>query len=235
MEPSRPKGGIDRRVVVVLSSALGIALLTIAFLVGRIAAHPQAVVQDASAPASTSSSTTAVAQPIDRGEAPAPAASRPPEAPPQIAIPSGATETPRTLSPAVTAPSNDRGAIAAYFASVERFDDAGIGDPNDFAKSLVDGATSGDYSGFDSLLAKARRQRDVLRGLQAPPACASHHRLALSLSESSVAMLEKLRKALAGGDPTALMSMMGEARDLESQAAQLKTMTEAIKRGAGLQ
>ena len=234
MTPPEPKGGIDRRVVVVLSSALGIALLTIAFLVGRLTAPPAAAAGESSAPSQTQTPTVP-AQPIDRVEAAAPPVSRPIDVPAPTTLPSVATETPRAASPIVTSPSNDRNAIAAYFASVERFDDAGIGDPNDFAKSLVDGATSGDYSGFDSLLAKARRQRDVLRGMQVPPACAPHHRLALSLSESSVGMLEKLRKTLAGGDPTALMSMMGEARELESQAAQLKTMTETIKRGAGLQ
>jgi len=234
MAPSKPTSGIDRRVVVVLSSALGVALLAIAFLVGRLTAPPHAVVRDASAPTSPAlSPTAAIAQSTEPGDPLAPAISRPIDAQAPVTRPHGTGDD--AGSAPMRSPSNDAAAIAAYFASVERFDDAGIGDPNDFAKSLVDGATSGDYSGFDSLLTKARRQRDVLRGLQAPPVCVPHHRLALSLSESSVAMLEKLRKTLAGGDPTALMSMMGEARDLESQAAQLKTMTEAIKRSAGLQ
>ena len=99
---------------------------------------------------------------------------------------------------------------------------------------MVQSMSSGDFTGFDNLLAKARAQRQRLQAIAPPRACAEHHRLALSLSADSVTMLERLKAALMKGDSTALLTIASEGKSLETQANQLKTMEESIKRQAGL-
>ena len=99
---------------------------------------------------------------------------------------------------------------------------------------MVQSMASGDFSGFDDLLAKARVQRQRLQAISPPRACLEHHRLALALSGDSVAMLERLRAALTKGDSTALLTIATEGKSLETQANQLKSMGETIKRQAGL-
>jgi hypothetical protein len=128
----------------------------------------------------------------------------------------------------------ERQQIASYFAEVERLEELGGDDPQAFANSMLQSVSSGDFSGFDDLLAKARDQRQRLLPITPPPACLDHHRLALMLSGDSVTMLERLKAALVKGDTTALMTMATEGRALERQANQLKSMGEAIKRQAGL-
>ncbi len=123
--------------------------------------------------------------------------------------------------------------MASYFAQVDRLEDIGAGDPQTFATSMMPALSSGDFTAFDDLLSKARVQRQRLQSLAPPPSCVEHHRLAVALSSDSVVMLERLKAALIKGDSLALMSIASEGRDLQSKAAQLKTMGEAIKRSAG--
>jgi hypothetical protein len=150
-----------------------------------------------------------------------------------VPLPSAVVSAPSGDPPSASAGAG-REAIAAYFRESEKYDDMGGGDPQEFANSLMKSVTSGDYSGFDALLTKARQQRDHLRGVKPPAACAEHYRLATSLSDDSVRMLERLRSSLKGGDPTGLMSMMGEARAMEARLNELKALTASIKTTAGI-
>ncbi|MBK5256584.1 MAG: hypothetical protein JJE39_11165 [Vicinamibacteria bacterium] len=124
--------------------------------------------------------------------------------------------------------------IAAYFAQIEQIDDVGAGDPQAFATSILESMSSGDFSGFDNLLAKARAQRQRLQSVATPRACVEHHSLALALAGDSVALLERVRTALVKGDSTALLTMAAEGRTMEEQANRLKSLGESIKRSAGL-
>ena len=110
----------------------------------------------------------------------------------------------------------------------------GAGDPQAFAASLVQSMSSGDFSGFDDLLTKARTQRQRLLAMRPPSPCAPYHKLALDLSFNSVSMLERLKAAMVKGDATALLSMATEGKTLENQANELKALGEKVKRQAGL-
>jgi len=234
----------SQRLVIALASALGLALLAVAYLLGRVSATPAAVT--AAAPA--------------RDLAPSQSASAPPEIPatlPPASLEFGASPLPvpepvvyppagreaDPISPPASGPASggplsppspDRPQIAAYFNQIDRLEDMGGGDPQTFANSIVQSMSSGDFSGFDDLLAKARTQRQRLQSIAPPRACVEHHRLALALSTDSVAMLERLKAALVKGDTTGLLTVAAEGRTLETQANQLKAMGEAIRRQAGL-
>ena len=216
----------DKGLVVVLAGALACALLAIAFLLGRISGRPDG------APSATAPSTAAAA-----AAAPALSDSTPPVAPEITRESPGGAKPPGAGAVAGapgSPPSPERQQIAAYFAQIDRMDDLGTGDPQAFATSLLQSVSSGDYSGFDDLVARSKSQRERLRSLAPPGACLEHHRLALALSGDSVVMLERLRAALARGDTAALMTMATEGHALEAQANQLKSMGETIKRQAGL-
>ena len=223
----------QRRVTIVLGVALGVALLVIAFLLGRMSA-PASV-----APPAGAAISTPVATPVVVAESPleTPSAASA-EMVTATPLPMFEVPPPQLPGSVVSAPtgasSSAREAVRAYFREIEKYDDMGASNPQDFANSLMTSVTSGDYSGFDTLLAKARQQRDHLRGLRPPPSCEEHHRLSLSLAEDSAKMLERLRTSLQGGDPAGLMSMMGEAREMESRLNVLKTLTATIKAGAAI-
>ncbi len=234
MEPA------NRKIVIALGSALGLSLLMIAFLLGRLSAKPEIVT--IATPASNPSAST-----------PAPAALAAPESPhPPIEAAPAAADAATPLSPArsnapiqeiapappsginAMATSPERQQVAAYFAEVDRLEDMGAGDPQAFASSMMQSLSSGDFSEFDKLLEKARAQRQRLLAIVPPPACAEHHRLARTLSADSVAMLERLKAALMKGDSMALMGIASDGKTLETQANQLKAMGETIKRQAGV-
>jgi hypothetical protein len=234
----------NQRLVIALAGALVAALLAIAFLLGRISAKPE-VVTVAGPVQVVGSPQTAAAAAIETqppGSVPAAtAANATPFAPAElasVALPpreSGPLPAPApTASMGRSTPPADQPQIAAYFNQVDRIEDAGAGDPQAFATSMVQSMSSGDFSGFDDLLAKARAQRQRLQAISPPRACVEHHRLALTLSGDSVAMLERLKAALVKGDSTALLAIASEGKTLETQANQLKTMGETIKRQAGL-
>ncbi len=231
----------SRRLVIALGAGLGCSLLMIAFLLGRVTARPaetvrvqepaQAVVvpKETRVPTAPVPEPTAVALPVREADG------TPPEwsgwIPPPTADGRGAP-APNT---GLNAPgSADQPAIAAYFARLEKIEDVGAGDPQAFATSMLQSMSSGDFSGFDDLLGKSRRQFERLRGITPPRACMEHHRLALTLSADSVAMMERLKAAMTRGDSAALLTIATEGRDLESQANELKAMGDSIKRQAGL-
>lgn len=234
-----------QRLVIALASGLGAALLAIAFLLGRMSSSPAVVTVAAPATTSPSTSTTTTnptlpapaSPPIDVPSAPLEGEPSPVTASPAPLLPltsSGPTPS-SAASLALAHPlSADQQQIVAYFNQVDRIEDMGAGDPQTYAASMVQAMSSGDFSGFDDLLAKARAQRQRLQSISPPRACVEHHRLALSLSADSVAMLERLKAALIKGDSTALMTVATEGKTLETQTNQLKAMADAIRRQAGL-
>jgi len=245
----------NRRLVVALGSALGCSLLAIAFLLGRVTARPAQTPPAQSAPGSAASgagvpvpsppavpNVTAVADLSDPTPSPSSAFAGPPGEDAGWMPPAplstlngpaiGSGDSPSAGPGKIL--SSDQQAIADYFTRLERIEDVGAGDPQAFAASMLQSMTSGDFSGFDDLLGKARAQVQRLETMAPPPACREHHRLAVDLSRDSVEMLERLKTALMKGDSTALMSMAAEGQTLEAQAGRLKTLGETITRAAGL-
>jgi hypothetical protein len=233
-----------RPLIMALAGALGLALLTIAFLIGRLTAPPAPMTSNAPAPwvapaSSASPLPETSAEPTTVPSLPAAAgveASSPTDA---AAAPASRLDIPSPPTVGASGPPGSTGSteasrIAAYFRQVDGMQDMGVGDPQAFAASLLKSVSSGDFSAFDDLLGKARDQRQRLQSLTPPAACGEHHRLALSLSADSVTMLERLKSALMKGDSMALMTIATEGRALETQASHLKNLGETVKRQAGL-
>ena len=231
-----------RPLIMALAGALGLALLTIAFLIGRLTAPLVATTSISPSPGSEPSTSAsprpeATAEPTTVASpfvAPGVEASNPPDtaAAPDSRL--NVVSPVEASAPPGSRHSAEASQIAAYFQQVDGMQDMGVGDPQAFAASLLKSVSSGDFSAFDELLGKARAQRQRLQGMTPPQACGEHHRLALSLSADSVTMLERLKAALMKGDSMALMTIATEGRSLASQANHLKSLGETIKRQAGL-
>lgn len=220
-------------IVVALGAALGVALLVIAFLLGRLSVTAE---RSARLPPDLTT------EPV---RAQAPAALPAPVVEQVAGLPSepGTGTSPRGFTATITTPagptvvgpdSPERDRIAAYFREVDRLEDMGAGDPQAFAKSLMESVTSGDFSGFDALVAKARAQQERLRSIAPPSACVEHHRLASALAGDSTALMERLKAALMKGDAAGLMAMSSEGRTLETRAEELRALAATIRREAGL-
>ena len=231
----------NRKVVIALATALGLSLLVIAFLLGRVSAKPTTVAPAAA----TTALPSALGAPTVYE-----ALSAPPQATPltvNAVTPASSaatfTETLRESAPmptiggtgatAASLPA-ERQNVAAYFAQLDQIEEVGGGDPQAFASSMMQSLSSGDFSKFDDLLAKARKQKQRLQSMAPPSVCVEHHRQALALSGDSVTMLERLKAALMKGDSMALMGIASEGQTLETQANQLKALGEKIKRQAGV-
>ena len=236
--------GNNPRLVTALASALGCALLIIAFLMGRMTGKtvesPRTVLSEPAE--AVGKNATTVREPAESASGPFAASpfvesmATPGTAP----LPLPGLDHP-SLAPPITAPpwagaavSPEAQQITGYFDQVERIGEMGGGDPQAFATSLMQSVSSGDFSGFDHLAAQARGQQERLRAITPPPACREHHRLALALASDSVSMLDRLKAAIVKGDSTALLTISTEGKTLEAQANQLKAMGESIKRQAGL-
>ena len=226
-------------IVAALAGALGLALLGIAFLLGRLsaqvdrsAAPPVAVLRPEASAATTPTLNDPVTAPEEASPPPAPNSEESlPWGDPNRDV-TAVAPTPGATPQAPAPP--ERARVMAYFQEVDRLEDMGAGDPQEFAKSLMESMTSGDFSAFDALLAKARAQRDRLRTLAPPSACVEHHRRAAALASDSVSLMEKLKAGLIKGDATALMSMATEGRALETRAEELRSLSATIRRQAGL-
>ncbi len=229
-----------------LASALGLSLLVIAFLLGRVSVKPEVIALSPASAEARPPSNLVSAIPSSNAMSPAAIESTFPSAETETRHPgtenvdSVGGVTPPTKSLAPLAPNAATGPVlptlspvALYFAQVDRLEDMGGGDPQEFASSMMPALSSGDFTAFDDLLTKARAQRQRLQSLAPPSSCVDHHRLALALSSDSVAMLERLKAALMKGDSLALVSIASDGRTLEAKAAQLKAMGEAIKKQAG--
>lgn len=242
--------------VAVLGVALAGSLLTVAYLAGRVRGlsekdHSTAALtlerpgsegliggRDPNQTTAATPLSSAVSAPFfdAEGIAPTPTAALSPS----FATPGGmpAPIQPEIETTAVArnpgSSSTTRQTVAAYFTEVDRADDLGAGDPQAFAQALMKSVSTGDFSGFDDLIGKAGAQRDRFRALAPPPSCVEHHRLALSLANESVAMLQKMRGALVQNDTQTLLAMATQGQTLETKAKQLKAMGDALKQQAGM-
>ena len=222
---------------------LAVAIVSIAFLLGRESARP------------TEAPTTA---PDARaGESVAASPARPTLPPPLAAPPAGTTHQsptvtasvpdgrragarvaspPPTTPPAPTADTRTRDSIAGYFETVDSLGGEGIGmgDPNEFAMMIVGESASGNFNAFDQMLRDQRASLRRLRGMNPPGELQAHHRQTIELAESGIRLMEQVKRGLESGDVTSLMTLSATAQELQSDAEAADRLATDIKRKYGL-
>ena len=229
---------VPRALVLALSGLLLVALLAVAFLLGREAGRAETAPRDQLADASPAPVEPAQA----RSEAPRPRADAPEPARP---APSTST-TPRppvpVPAPAPVAPveppidPRERAAVARYFEEVEAIagDNAGTGDPETMAMALLSQATGGDWSQFDALGDGQRTAVRRLRALRVPPACRNYHQQMITLLDAGATLLDEVRRGVQSGGLGALSTLTRTSQRLQTDAEATSRLADDLRQRYGL-
>jgi hypothetical protein len=128
-----------------------------------------------------------------------------------------------------------RARVSAYFTQMEALQSGGpIGDQEAFATTVLQGATSGDFSGIDALVRAAGDAERRAVALQPPGECAEYHRMAVTLLQESRTMITALRDGLKRNDTDALTSVGASAQSMKSRADTLAAAEKALRARFGL-
>lgn len=128
---------------------------------------------------------------------------------------------------------SDRAAVAGYFQQVDVIrSNAGAGDPNTFAMDMIKAGMGGATSGFDRLIADTDRMAQELKRMTPPPSCLLYHQASLGSLEEARTMLEGLKVAITTRDVQSLTMIAQQAANLQDKAETLKALRKQIKASA---
>jgi hypothetical protein len=210
-----------------------VLIAAVAFFLGRETSQPP------EAPIAVS----ALAQEPPSVRDPAPAAPGPnasgsaaAEAPPSMASATqSSTSVPATAVDTSQATAEARARVSVYFRQMEALESGGpIGDQEAFATTILQGATSGDFSGVDDLVRAAGDAERRAVAIQPPGECAEYHRMAVALLQESRTMITALRDGLKRNDTDTLTSVGASAQSMKSRADSLAAAEKALRARFGL-
>ena len=104
-----------------------------------------------------------------------------------------------------------------------------MGDPTEFATTMLGQAAQGDTSGFDDLLSKLRDARSRLTKIHPPEPCKEHYRLLDAQMRGSQTLLEALKKSMVTMDTSSLTGLAAQGQTMQTQAKRLETLTAQLK------
>jgi hypothetical protein len=239
---------IPRLWLVGLAGALVVALLLVAYLVGRESgrrADETARNRPAAAPMEYEPSEYADDDEGWEEEAPFPEDTAPTESdsspgswPPGDG--SLDTEPPAPAWPAAAPPSSapdpQATSVAAYFTEIEALERQAKywSNPQELAMSLVGQGAQGDTSGMRQLLETQRSAQRQIEAMSVPSPCREHHRRTVEVMGRALELLETLESGMASGNLEGLMALTGEARQLEADTRQVDALATQLKREYGL-
>jgi hypothetical protein len=236
-------GNPNSKLVFALAAALGVALLVIAFLVGRESAR---IAQDDARPVGNALppvSRLGVERNEDYAYADAHWGSiegvhRRPDGTIVLSNTGNDDEVrsvsvdPPSIRPEAT-PGNPGDAVAEYFQQTALIrSTAGAGDPNTFAMDLIKAGMGGATSGFDRLISDTDRMMQELELVTPPPSCRLYHEASLESLEDAREMLEGMKVAITTRDIQSLGVIAQQAADLQAKAEALKHLQEEIRASA---
>lgn len=241
---------VDKRIFVGLAAVAGVALLAVAFLLGRASSGtlpdgpPADPVSERGAITSRAPGDPAplLPAPSTPGEilpaADAPAASAPYPATPPPPVPEAplARPLPTAATPPGTAPDPERAAVAAYLEALDGSRPAALeGDAESVANGMAVALANGDSSGLEKLERETEDARRRLASVVPPPACAAHHRETLGSLDDALGMLRSVKEAMASPEPaTALLAVASKATALRTRAESLEREDRALRERYGL-
>jgi hypothetical protein len=234
--PSRETVEIPRRWLVVLAGGLVLALLLVAYLVGRESGRRSAALV-APSPAVAAPEPDAYGGYDDDSGDYSDDEELPVDTQPAPAYDPWAQEaSPAEAAPPAPGPDPQAGAVAAYFAELEELERGAKywNNPQELAMSLVGQGAQGDTSGFRQLVETQRAARRQIEAMTVPAPCLEHHRLTLDVMRQAVELLEKLEQGVSSGNLDGLLSLTEDSRALETDARKIDTMATALKRRYGV-
>lgn len=239
--PTRDTVEIPRAWLAPIAGGVLVVLLLVAYLIGRDSgrrATEAARVDPAAAFSTDGAAAAPVPAPVPPiGTSPAvapPLASWPPEERPSY------TDQQQTGWADPVAPQNaadpQAAAVASYFAEIEALEQQAKywNNPQELAMTLVGQGAQGDTSGFAQLLETHRTAQRQIESMTVPVPCQEHHRRTVGVLRDALVLLEKLQRGMASGGIEGLLSLSGEARQLEAETGEIDTLAAELKRRFGL-
>jgi hypothetical protein len=248
-----PAGDSRNMAVLGLGGALVLALLVIAFLLGRESARTSA---DPEPLAETESAFPPIVPPAKK-EAPEPGpdwrALDWEEPPADAANQTGAEMAERIerqadgtflltnsrgerevpTEPQDPQAAQSAGTVSAYFRQVDAIrSEQGAGDPNAFAMGLIKAGLAGSTSGFDQLIDDTARMEQELKQIRPAPGCEEYHQASIDALAEGHELLDDLKTAIANRDIQGLTTMARRAGELEAKAKSMDSMRAQIEAGA---
>lgn len=230
-----------------MSVALGAALLVIAFLLGRETARAPTVVPTAEEPFAPPDRPQSAAADVEMRRWPEWADLEPLE----TVSAKEAELTPTRIETRPVEPAyhfdgpvdearptkrellGEKPLAPEYFLQMDVIrSEAGAGDPNAFAMDLIKAAMGDSMTGFDQLIADARRMEEEAARIVPPPSCEAYHQANLQALAESREVLEAMRAAISDRDLEALAPIAQKARALQAKVESLQRMREQIVRGS---
>ncbi len=135
-----------------------------------------------------------------------------------------------------SAPDPQAAAVAAYFSEIEALEQQAKywSNPQELAMSLVGQGAQGDTSGMRQLLETQRSAQGQIEAMTVPSPCQEHHRRTVQVLGRALRLLEKLESGMASGNLDSLLSLSGEARTLEADTRKVDALGTQLKREYGL-
>jgi hypothetical protein len=242
-----------RITVFALGGALVLALLVIAFLLGResarISTGPEKVAEGEIPSPSIAQPPAEESAPeprpdwraLDRGEATANAGDNPtPEMAERIQRQADGTflltnsgrDRAIRAEENVAQPQENTATVSAYFRELDLIrSEQGAGDPNVFAMGLITAGLGGSTSGFDKLIEDTERMEQEVRQIRPPPVCEHYHQASIEALAEGRELLEELKTAITERDIEGLVAMARRAGDLQAKAQSMDEMRAKIEAG----
>lgn len=236
----------SRALLVGLSASLAVALIVIAFLLGRESARGPAAETTMPAPLVVKPE-PAVEEVEQRRwprwadldewedvEAPAFAAEpvgerleHRPDGTLLLSNRGSTADAPRVTSDSTG--SSTGSAVSDYFLRMDLIQsESGAGDPNTFAMGLIKAGLGGSTSGFDRLIADTQRMEEQIRSVAPPPSCEGYHDANLKALAESRNILEDMKTAFARREFSQITAIAQQAGTLQVKAKALQEMRERI-------
>ncbi len=247
---------VKRSLLIGLVFVAAVALLAVAFLLGRTSGsgHPEGIPSPGRTTVLSGAEGRSAEEPVllrIRGDSPAASvatAPRPSEADPlhteDRAGSSGAVPTPalpaagEPTTPGDLAAATDpvAAAVARYLADVDQIQPANLnGSPESVAAEMAGSLARGDTSGLDAMIRQTESARERLAAVRPPAPCAAHYEKSLESLEDALGMLRALKSSMQSSDPVAgLAAVSARASILQTRAEALQNEDRALRLRYGL-
>jgi hypothetical protein len=246
---------VKRSLLIGLVTATGVALLAMAFLLGRTSGsgHPEeSPFQGQSAGVSTPGGRSAEGSSLPQAQRAYSADSLASAPPTTEAVPSlpgshgDSIEAPAPAPPAASAPpiaGNPTAsidpvstAVANYLADVDQIQPANLsGSPESVATEMATALARGDTSGLDAMIRQTEAAKERLAAVRPPAPCAVHYQKSLESLDDAVEMLRALKSSMQSPDPVSgLAGVQARASILQTRAEALQSEDRALRQRYGL-
>jgi hypothetical protein len=236
-----------------LGGALVLALLAIAFLLGRESARTSAdpaplAEAEIPSPPIVEPAEEDAPQPrpdwraLDRGE---PAANAESDTTPEMAerierqangkflLTNSGNERKVRAEPQDPQPGPNTTTVSDYFRAVDAVrSEQGAGDPNTFAMGLIKAGLGGSTSGFDQLIDDTKRMELEMKQIRPAPGCEQYHQASIDALAEGRELLDELKTAISNRDIQGLTTMAQRAGELEAKAKSMDAMRAELEAGA---